>query len=144
MGVRMAGGYAAAVRTGGVDKGVSMAVEGTRIQKGGFSLRWDPERAALAYRNGWWVEETLADCLRCAAREDPGRVVAVDGDVRLDAGTLLEQAQRLAHGLLARAPAGSVVSFMLPNWHEAAVLYHAITLAGMVAHPVLPSLRDHE
>jgi acyl-CoA synthetase (AMP-forming)/AMP-acid ligase II len=46
--------------------------------------------------------------------------------------------------LLARAPAGSVVSFMLPNWHEAAVIYHAVTLAGMVAHPILPSLRDQE
>src|SRR5690606_26886831 len=28
--------------------------------------------------------------------------------------------------------------------HEAAVVYHAITLAGMVAHPILPSLREHE
>ncbi len=31
-----------------------------------------------------------------------------------------------------RAPSGSVVSFMLPNWHEAAVIYMAATLAGMV------------
>ena len=41
-------------------------------------------------------------------------------------------------------PAGSVVSFMLPNWHEAAVIYLAATLAGMVVNPILPSLRDHE
>jgi acyl-CoA synthetase (AMP-forming)/AMP-acid ligase II len=33
---------------------------------------------------------------------------------------------------------------MLPNWHEAAVIYMAATLAGMVAHPVLPSLREHD
>ena len=46
--------------------------------------------------------------------------------------------------MLARAPAGSVVSFMLPNWHEAAVLYLAATLAGMVVNPILPSLRDRE
>jgi acyl-CoA synthetase (AMP-forming)/AMP-acid ligase II len=37
-----------------------------------------------------------------------------------------------------------VVSFMLPNWHEAAVIYLAATLAGMVVNPVLPSLRDRE
>ena len=46
--------------------------------------------------------------------------------------------------MLARMPAGSVVSFMLPNWHEAAVVYLAATLAGMVVNPILPSLRDRE
>ena len=45
---------------------------------------------------------------------------------------------------MSRMPVGSVVSFMLPNWHEAAVIYLAATLAGMVAHPILPSLRDRE
>jgi acyl-CoA synthetase (AMP-forming)/AMP-acid ligase II len=33
---------------------------------------------------------------------------------------------------------------MLPNWHEAAVIYLAATMAGMVANPILPSLRDRE
>ena len=33
---------------------------------------------------------------------------------------------------------------MLPNWHEAAVIYLAATLAGMVVNPILPSLRDHD
>jgi len=46
--------------------------------------------------------------------------------------------------MLARFAPGSVVSFMLPNWHEAALVYAAATLAGMVAHPILPSLRDHD
>ena len=41
-------------------------------------------------------------------------------------------------------PTGSVVSFMLPNWHEAAVVYLAATLAGMAVNPILPSLRDRE
>ena len=41
-------------------------------------------------------------------------------------------------------PVGSVVSFMLPNWHEAAVVYLAATMAGMVVNPILPSLRDRE
>ena len=50
----------------------------------------------------------------------------------------------LAHALMARMPPGSVVSFMLPNWHEAAVIYLAATLAGMVVNPILPSLRDRE
>jgi acyl-CoA synthetase (AMP-forming)/AMP-acid ligase II len=41
-------------------------------------------------------------------------------------------------------PVGSVVSFMLPNWHEAAVVYLGATLAGMAVNPILPSLRDRE
>src|SRR6202008_3900505 len=57
---------------------------------------------------------------------------------------LHEQATTLGHSLMARMPPGSVLSFMLPNWHEAAVIYLAATLAGMVVNPVLPSLRDRE
>src|SRR6185369_8300165 len=38
----------------------------------------------------------------------------------------------------------SVVSFMLPNWHEAAVVYLAATMAGVAVNPILPSLRDRE
>jgi cyclohexanecarboxylate-CoA ligase len=41
-------------------------------------------------------------------------------------------------------PTGSVVSLMLPNWHEATLIYLAATMAGMVVNPILPSLRDRE
>src|SRR5262245_20499982 len=91
-----------------------------------------------------WVRSTLADSLRDAARFTPARTVLVDGDIRLDCRTLHERASALADTLMARMPPGSVVSFMLPNWHEAAVIYLAATLAGMVVNPVLPSLRDRE
>jgi cyclohexanecarboxylate-CoA ligase len=87
---------------------------------------------------------TLADALRDAARETPDRVVLVDGDFRLTCAALLDRAAALAHALTVRMPAGSVVSFMLPNWYEAAVVYLGATLAGMVVNPILPSLRDHE
>jgi acyl-CoA synthetase (AMP-forming)/AMP-acid ligase II len=107
-------------------------------------VRVDDIRAAEAYRSGRWVHATLADALRDAARSTPDRTVLVDGDIRLDCQTLHERASALARTLLARMPPGSVVSFMLPNWHEAAVIYLAATLAGMIVNPVLPSLRDHE
>lgn len=111
---------------------------------GGHSLRWDPDRASAAYADGWWVAETLADALRRVATTSPERVLVVDGETRLDSAALYAQARSLAQALRARAPIGSAVSFMLPNWIEAVVIYHAITLAGMVAHPILPSLRDHD
>jgi cyclohexanecarboxylate-CoA ligase len=111
---------------------------------GGRMVRWDDERAADAYARGWWVRSTLADSLREAAQRTPQRVALVDGDRRLDCRSLYQQATTLAHALHARIPPGSVVSFMLPNWHEAAVIYLAATLAGMVTNPILPSMRDRE
>lgn len=97
-----------------------------------------------AYARGLWVHTTLADALRAAAASTPDRIVLVDGDVRLGCRQLCASAERLAMALGGRMPPGSVVSFMLPNWHEAAVVYHAATLAGMVVNPILPSLRDRE
>src|SRR5579875_3745353 len=111
---------------------------------GGRRVRWDDARAADAYARGWWVRTTLADSLIEAAQRTPRRVVVVDGECRLDCQTLYQQANALAKTMIASMPTGSVVSFMLPNWHEATIIYLAATLAGMVTNPVLPSLRDHE
>ena len=106
--------------------------------------RHDTARAAQEYRRGLWVHTTLADSLRAAAETTPQRTVLVDNDTRLDCATLHAQASGLANALMERMPTGSTVSLMLPNWHEAAVIYLAATLAGMVVNPILPSLRDHD
>ncbi|SPM33527.1 Acyl-CoA synthetase (AMP-forming)/AMP-acid ligase II [Mycobacterium rhizamassiliense] len=103
-----------------------------------------PTHAPEAYRRGLWTTSTLADSLRAAAGETPDRTVLVDNDIRLDCASLYAQAGALAAALAARIPPGSVVSFMLPNWHESAVIYLAATLAGLVVNPILPSLRDHD
>jgi acyl-CoA synthetase (AMP-forming)/AMP-acid ligase II len=110
----------------------------------GRRVRWDENRARDAYAHGLWVHKTLADALEMAAAETPGRVLLVDGDFPLDCRTLHGQATALAGAIVARAPTGSVISFMLPNWWEAAVIYLAATMAGMVVNPILPSLRDRE
>jgi len=87
---------------------------------------------------------TLGDALAQATAQTPERVLLVDGGTRLTCRELHTQATALAGAMLERMPTGSVVSFMLPNWHEAAVVYLAATLAGMVVNPILPSLRDAE
>jgi cyclohexanecarboxylate-CoA ligase len=110
----------------------------------GRRVRWDDERAADAYAHGWWVRGTLADSLVEAAQRTPQRTVLIDGACQLDCRSLCDQASALAQALLARMPTGSVVSLMLPNWHEATVIYLAATMAGMVVNPILPSLRDRE
>lgn len=106
--------------------------------------RANTAHAAEAYRRGLWVHMTLADAVATAASETPNRTVLVDNDIRLDCAALHHQAHTLADALLARMPTGSTVSFMLPNWHESAVIYLAATLAGMVVNPILPSLREHD
>jgi acyl-CoA synthetase (AMP-forming)/AMP-acid ligase II len=113
----------------------------TRIEKGNYSLRWDQFRSDAAYATGYWVTETLADAMANAQQD---RILIVDGNVRLNAADLRSKSERLAQVLLGRMEPGSVVSFMLPNWHEAAIVYMGATLAGMVANPILPSLRDHD
>jgi acyl-CoA synthetase (AMP-forming)/AMP-acid ligase II len=107
-------------------------------------VRIDDARRTDGYARGLWVSETLADTLREAAQRTPQRAVVIDDDCRLDCQTLFHQAATLAQAMLARIPTGSVVSFMLPNWHEAAVIYLGATFAGMVVNPILPSLRDRE
>ncbi|CPR12927.1 AMP-binding protein [Mycobacterium bohemicum DSM 44277] len=107
-------------------------------------VRQDAALAADAYRRGLWADTTLADSLRAAAELSPRRTTLVDNDVRVDCATLYDRAVRLASALLRRFPPGTVVSFMLPNWHEAAAIYSGATLAGMVVNPILPSLRDHD
>jgi cyclohexanecarboxylate-CoA ligase len=110
----------------------------------GRRVRWDDERAADAYARGWWVRGTLADSLVEAAQHTPQRTVLIDGACQLDCRSLYDQASALAQVMLARMPTGSVVSLMLPNWHEATIIYLAATMAGMVVNPILPSLRDRE
>lgn len=115
-----------------------------RRMSANFDIRFDRALAEQARADGHWTDTTLADALRDAARDDPDRVLLVDGDMRLTAGDMLARSTALAGAMQARMERGSVVSFMLPNWHEAAVIYLAATLAGMVANPILPSLREHD
>ena len=97
----------------------------------GRRVRWDDERSAHAYARGWWVHSTLADSLTEAAQRTPQRIMLIDGEIRVDCQSLYQQATALAQVLLASMPTGSVASFMLPNWHEAMVIYLASTMAGM-------------
>src|SRR5262249_36357069 len=88
-----------------------MIMEGRRLIEERW-IRWDDARADAAYARGLWVRQTLGDALKLAAAEAPRRVAVIDGDVRLDCATWLEQAERLARQLLDHAAPGQVVSCM--------------------------------
>ena len=123
-----------------------MVSEGRMAERiiAGRRLRWDDARAAEAYAQGWWSRATLGDALARAAHETPGRVVVEDGARQLDCAALFRNARALATAMLEFCAPGSVISMMLPNWAEAAIVYHAATLAGMVVHPILPSMGERE
>lgn len=119
-------------------------ISGHRKTIAGRSIRWDEGRAAAAYKDGWWVRETLADRLGYVAKHDPLCTLLKEGDNAITASGLQKRATRLAQSMLARMEPGSAITFMLPNWHETAEIYLAATIAGIVVNPVLPSLRDHD
>lgn len=111
----------------------------------GWTLRWDQAVAEQARRDGWWSDEPLGVTAARLAAQEPNRILVVDGDTRLSAKRLYEQAETLAQSFVRRGLApGAVVSFMLPNWHEACVIYLAASLAGLVAHPLVTAYREAE
>ena len=111
----------------------------------GWSIRHDPDREAQARAGGWWLDTTIGEAAARLAVEEPDRVLLIDGDVRLTADDLYESARRLADAMRQRGIGrGDVVSFMLPNWHEACVVYLATALIGAVSHPLVTNFRNAE
>lgn len=107
--------------------------------------RIDAARAAAWRRDGAWRDEPVSRAARAIARIDPDRVTHVSGELRLTASLLVAQAERLATSLHARGlRSGDVVSFQLPNWHEAVVIDLAASMLGLVVNPIVPIYRDAE
>jgi acyl-CoA synthetase (AMP-forming)/AMP-acid ligase II len=111
----------------------------------GWSLRWDEERAAQARANGTWPDETAGDLALRAMATEPERVIIIDERRQLTVRELVTEAQGLARSFVARGlKPGDVISIMLPNWHEATIIYLAATFAGLVANLILPNYRNNE
>lgn len=111
----------------------------------GWSVRHDARRAEHARKGGWWLDTTIGEAAAQLAAEEPARVLLIDGEVRLTAADVYASASRLADALRQRGIGkGDVVSFMLPNWHEACVVYLATALVGAVSHPLVTNFRSAE
>jgi cyclohexanecarboxylate-CoA ligase len=84
---------------------------------------------------GAWDVPTL-DALLSTARPS-GAPAVVDGEVRLDAGTLERVVASVAGGLRSLGVRrGDVVTWQLPNWWEALVLFRACWRCGAAAAPL--------
>ena len=124
---------------------MSSASKIVRREVDGWSIRHDPDREAHARDGGWWLDTTIGDAAAMLAAQEPDRVLVIDGEIRLTAGDLYQSARRLADAMRKRGISrGDVVSFMLPNWHEACVVYLATALIGAVSHPLVTNFRNAE
>jgi non-ribosomal peptide synthetase component E (peptide arylation enzyme) len=111
----------------------------------GWSLRWDEARAKAAREGGWWPGETVSEMALREAETDPSRVLVIDDKRSLTTAELVAEAQVLARAFVARGlQPGNVISIMLPNWHEATIIYLAASFAGLVVHLIVPNYRNAE
>ncbi|MEJ7929403.1 AMP-binding protein [Ramlibacter sp. AN1015] len=110
-----------------------------------WKTRLDASLIERYEREGLWSGVTLARCAAQRAAEAPDLVAAVDRTGAVGFATLHAQAQWLAAALAERGlRPGDVVSFQLPNWHEAMVINLAACLGGYVCNPIIPIYRDAE
>jgi len=113
--------------------------------RSGWLVRHDPDQSAIWRAEGTWTDTTLADHAREAASQAPDEVLLVDGDVEVTARQLLKKAEAAGKAMISSGlRPGDVISLMLPNWHEAAILNLGATLAGLVVNPIIPIYRGAE
>jgi cyclohexanecarboxylate-CoA ligase len=113
-------------------------------QSAGLGRVVDGQAPAAAARP--WPAAHLVDRrVSAAAAAWPEPVAVVDGAVRLTYQEFERRIRAVAAGLagLGVGP-GEVVSWQLPNWHEALVLHHAVLRLGALSNPIVPIYRSHE
>lgn len=108
-------------------------------------LRPADSRASASRAAGWWSDRLIGSYLVDVAVKDPDRLAVIDGTVELSYRDLDQRISAVTAGLqeLGVRP-GEVVSWQLPNWHEALALHHAIMRAGAVSNPIIPIYRQRE
>src|SRR6516164_5461077 len=111
----------------------------------GFMVRRSDEVTAQYRAAGYWRDGTLVDIARERAKEDPDRVLLIEGDRRLTRGEAWDKAYRLAFFLMSRGlKPGDVISYQMPNWVESSVVALAARMVGLVINPIPPIYRDSE
>ena len=116
-----------------------------RLTQDGWILPDIDARRERYFADGSWSDATLADFVASRLAEDPGKIAVIDNRLRLTRAELHARATRLGSALVRRGlRPGAVVSFQLPNWHEACVINLACALYGFVLNPLLPMYRERD
>ncbi|MVA96011.1 AMP-binding protein [Nitratireductor sp. CAU 1489] len=111
--------------------------------------KWTPRLHALPVEDwkadGSWQGMTIADRLDSLCERTPDMALTVDGDRILTANEMRRRALGLRAGLVGMGlGVDDVVSFQLPNWHEAALIDLACSYGGFVCNPIVPIYREAE
>lgn len=110
-----------------------------------WQTRLSPEMSSRYAASGKWPGLTLAGAAAAQVRDRPNKIVVVDGASRLSFAEISGRAARLTKALQDMGlQAGDVVSFQLPNWHEAMIVNLAASMGGFVSNPIVPIYRDAE
>jgi acyl-CoA synthetase (AMP-forming)/AMP-acid ligase II len=105
----------------------------------------DAEVRAEFESRGDWTRETWFEYFSASVEVDPTALAVVDETGSLTRGEIMNAARRLAAYMASRdIRPGDVVTLVLPNWREFAVIHAAIGVAGCVVNPVLPQLQTGE
>ncbi|MHB8463295.1 MAG: AMP-binding protein [Acidimicrobiales bacterium] len=100
-----------------------------------------PDLARSYAADGWWTDRSLGELLAHGLDANAANEFVVHSTTRPWAGTLgdvADLARRAATGMQALGVGpGSVVSFQLPNWVEAAATFYAASLLGAVVVPIV-------
>jgi acyl-CoA synthetase (AMP-forming)/AMP-acid ligase II len=127
------------------NQSLEKTVREMNIDVSGWATRLSDDVISLYKKNNKWLDKTLFDSAKQCADRHPDRIAVVDGEIHLSFSQVLENAYRLASTLRSKGlSAGSVVSFQLPNWHEAVVINLACSIGGFVCNPIVPIYRDAE
>jgi acyl-CoA synthetase (AMP-forming)/AMP-acid ligase II len=111
----------------------------------GWMPRIDEEIIARYRADGAWLDRTIGDLLDKLCETRPDQKLIVDGVRIMSAASVRQEAQQLARSLAERGlTRGDVVSFQLPNWHEAILVELACSYGGYVCNPIVPIYRDAE
>lgn len=116
-----------------------------RKDLGGWQVRWDEDMVRRAVAEGSWPQKTVAEFARERTQAHPSRTLITEAGRQYSCSELYAGALRLACFFSSRGLVpGDVVSFQLPNWHEANIINLAAAMTGVVVNPIVPIFRDTE
>jgi acyl-CoA synthetase (AMP-forming)/AMP-acid ligase II len=116
-----------------------------RKDPSGFLVRLDDQLIDNYVKQRLWSGKTLGDHARSAVAEAPDATLLIDADRLWTRAEIFDRACRLGESLRKRGlKLGDVVSFQLPNWHEAAIVNLTAALYGFITNPIVPIQRDME
>lgn len=95
--------------------------------------------------SGAWEGQLIDAALAEAMAARPRQTALVDRGRRIDYARLGADVRRATTMLAGFGVSqGDVVSFQLPNWYEAAVVFYATVRLGAISNPIIPIYRGRE